>query len=342
MDHLQNIHRSDLTPMDHRALKVVTMISNPMGYKNRYNLYRKFAKHMHDSGVELYTVEVVQRDRPFEITEAGNPYHIQLRTDSILWIKENCLNLAVQRLPRDWEYVAWIDSDVQFANPHWAENAIRLMQVYRVLQLWSSCHDLNPGMDAHAMYRSFCWCHQYSLKNPDRVGVMVNGTMQFNKGIPDFKTYATATKPFWHSGFAWAMRRDIFEQLGGLFQVGILGSGDHHMSLAFIHEAERSLPRDISGPYWDALVEYQRRCERYLMRDIGYVPGAIFHYAHGQKVNRGYRTRWDILKRNQFDPRTDLKMDWQGLYQLTDRNTQLRDDIRVYFAQRNEDDNAWE
>ena len=342
MYHLINIHKSDLTPMDCRELKVVTMISNPMRFKNRYNLYRKFAKHMHDSGVDLYTVEVVQHDRPFEITQADNPFHFQLRTDSILWIKENCLNLAIQRLPTNWKYVAWIDADILFSNPHWAESTIQQLQIYKIVQMWSTCHDLNPAMDTFATYRSFCWCHHYSLRNPERVGVMVNGRMQFNQGIPDFKSYATLQKPFWHSGFAWVMRRETFEDLGGLFQVGILGSGDHHMSLAMIHEAERSLPTDVSVPYFESIVEYQKRCERYLLKDIGYVPGSINHYAHGQKINRGYRTRWDILKRNQFDPRTDLKMDWQGLYQLTDRNIQLRDDIRIYFSQRDEDDNSWE
>jgi hypothetical protein len=64
------------------------------------------------------------------------------------------------------------------------------------------------------------------------------------------------------------------------------------------------------------------------------------HYYHGAKVNRRYFDRWGILVRNNFDPLLDLKKDWQGLWQLTDRNHKLRDDLRAYFATRDEDDRA--
>ena len=51
--------------------------------------------------------------------------------------------------------------------------------------------------------------------------------------------------------------------------------------------------------------------------------------------------RWKILTENQFNPNTDIKRDWQGLFQLEDhgdmRSIKLRDDIRKYFRARNED-----
>ena len=51
--------------------------------------------------------------------------------------------------------------------------------------------------------------------------------------------------------------------------------------------------------------------------------------------------RWKILKDFQFNPRTDLKRDHQGLWQLEDDHTLrfvgLRDAIRNYFRMRNED-----
>ena len=61
------------------------------------------------------------------------------------------------------------------------------------------------------------------------------------------------------------------------------------------------------------------------------------HAWHGKKKQRKYIERWDILIRNDYVPYLDLRRDWQGLYALTDRNRQLRDDIRRYFLQRNED-----
>ena len=80
-------------------LHVVTAISNPCRYASRYRLYRAFEKHMADSGAILTTVECAFRDRPFEITEPDNRFHIQVRTNDDLWHKENLLNLGISRLP---------------------------------------------------------------------------------------------------------------------------------------------------------------------------------------------------------------------------------------------------
>jgi hypothetical protein len=33
----------------------------------------------------------------------------------------------------------------------------------------------------------------------------------------------------------------------------------------------------------------------------------------------------------------DIKRDWQGLWQLTDRKIRLRDELRAYFRSRDED-----
>jgi hypothetical protein len=49
-------------------------------------------------GSDLYTAEVAFGERHFEVTEAGNPRHLQLRTTSEIWHKENALNLLIQRL----------------------------------------------------------------------------------------------------------------------------------------------------------------------------------------------------------------------------------------------------
>src|SRR5438309_37497 len=109
--------RSDL-------LHVVTAISNPVRYKSRYRLYHEFEKHMLDSGVKLWTIEMAFGDRPFEVTQAGNPQHFQVRGWTEVWHKENLLNLAIARLPADAEYIAWVDADVQFTRKDWAEETV--------------------------------------------------------------------------------------------------------------------------------------------------------------------------------------------------------------------------
>jgi hypothetical protein len=97
-----------------KKLYVVTCISNPVRYHSSYALYQGFRKRVNDAGAILYTVEMAFGDRPFKITDAENPHHIQVRSFFELWHKENMLNIGIRRLPIDWEYVAWIDADVQF------------------------------------------------------------------------------------------------------------------------------------------------------------------------------------------------------------------------------------
>jgi hypothetical protein len=101
---------------------VIAVIFNPVKYKTRYDHYQKFETHMSQSGVYLITVECIFESTPhfglprqnFEITRAGDRRHIQLIAPSILWMKENLINIAVQRLPQHIEYVAWIDADIEF------------------------------------------------------------------------------------------------------------------------------------------------------------------------------------------------------------------------------------
>jgi hypothetical protein len=58
---------------------------------------------------------------------------------------------------------------------------------------------------------------------------------------------------------------------------------------------------------------------------------------HGSTINRAYNQRWKLLGRTGFDPDLDLKRDWQGLWQLTDHNPELRDGLRAYARLRDED-----
>src|SRR5947207_773371 len=94
---------------DADVLHVIVPISNYICYKKRYELFEKFKKHIESlDNIKLYIVEVAFKDRDFVVTEKNNPRHLQLRTESEIWHKENMINLMVQRLPEKWRYVAWV------------------------------------------------------------------------------------------------------------------------------------------------------------------------------------------------------------------------------------------
>jgi hypothetical protein len=312
-------------------LYVVTTVFNSPRYRSRWKLYEDFVLHCHHAGAILYTVEVAFGDRDFVVTEPDNPRHLQLRCWHELWLKENALNLGVQRLPRDWKKVAWIDADVLFARPDWADETKHALEHWPIVQMWSQLHDLNANHELVGSIRSFAdvW-----LETGSRIA-----TPAPSYPYPYYRSqrgYPGAP------GLAWACRREAWDALGGLVDCCILGAGDWYMALALTGQY-KSGQRETKGKQAERITRWQERAararwhERPILGNLGVVKGVALHHHHGEKKFRRYQTRWQILSRNKFDPDLDLKPDWQGLLQLTDRSPQLRRDLQRYFHERNED-----
>ena len=141
----------------------------------------------------------------------------------------------------------------------------------------------------------------------------------------------------WHTGFCLSFRREVLDQTGGLLEVGVLGSGDHHCFSCIAGKGGETCNRQLHPNYRAAVLAWQDRATRFIQGDLGFVPGTIMHNFHGPKANRRYHTRWEILVRHQFDPLEDVTKNTQGVLELTSSKHGLRDDIRRYFDQRNED-----
>jgi hypothetical protein len=58
-----------------------------------------------------------------------------------------------------------------------------------------------------------------------------------------------------HSGFAWCWAREILDKIGGLIELGGMGSGDHHMALGISGLADYSILLFDRGPMWFPGVE---------------------------------------------------------------------------------------
>lgn len=294
---------------DCAVLDVIAVISNPHRYKRRYQLFEEFCVRMkREPKVRLTTVELQQRGMPFQ-TSAD----IKLRTDHILWLKECLMNVAVNHLPPDWEYVAWIDADVEFVNKDWVADTINQLQIYSVVQLWSHATDLGPNGEILQVHSSFMYNYMHKTH------------------------YNPCYGNYWHPGYAWACRRSAYNNFGGFIEFSILGSADLHMASAFVGRAKSTIPKGLHPNYTKLIEIFEARCEKYIKRNVGYVNGTVLHYFHGDKKNRKYWERWNILRRNDYDPLADIKKDDNQLLQLESDKIQLRDDLREYFRGRNED-----
>lgn len=315
--------------MANRQLYVIAVVSNPIGYQTRYKHYQTFKRHMKLSGVTLITVEMAFGDRPHMVTSKNDPDDVQLRSFEELWHKENMVNIGFQRLTQiypDWEKVGWFDADITFLNFNWVNECIEALEHYLIIQPWSHCTDLGPKGQSILNRESFLYMYQENKFHPPSDW----GT----------KGEYTDKKGWWHAGYAWAARREIIEDLGGLLDIPLIGAADLMMAHAMIGNAHRALPDGLTQGYQDYLFRWEELCRLYLKKDVGFVDGTIVHHYHGSRANRQYWDRWKILINNKFDPNTDCRRDSQGLWQLNvhdARTIRIRDEVRAYFRQRNED-----
>jgi hypothetical protein len=296
-------------------LDVIAVISNPAQYQRRYDLFEQFCLHMKEfPQVRLTTLELQQRARPFQTSAK-----IKLRTKHELWHKENMVNIAVTHLPSDWEYVAWIDADITFQNKNWVRDTIDALQTYAIVQLFSHAIDLGPKDETLQVHTGFCYLHVH------------NEPMNNYRPNTPYKNG--------HTGYGFACRKSAYNAMGGLLEFAILGSGDAHMCLAWIGKVQLSLNSKLNENYKRMCLNYEERCTEHIKQNIGYIPGTILHNFHGDKKYRKYKTRWSILLQNDFDPLRDIKKDHNNLWQMDTSKPRLRDAVRQYFRQRNEDSN---
>lgn len=312
-------------------LYVITPVFNPQRYRSRWKLYKEFEKYVLSFGeAHLVTIECSFGERQEVLVEDQGPNHtvIYVRTKHELWLKENMINIAIQRLPSDWKYVAWIDGDVKFARPDWVGETIHKLQHHSFVQMFSQAADLSPINEVIKIHTSFAHCYKNEIPN-------LNSRMS---SLEYYYNDDDNQGAYWHPGFAWAATREAINHVGGLIDWGILGGGDMYMAYALLGQiTKKNMPNSLGKRGVEYLAEWQNRSEKYIRRNLGYVEGLLLHYWHGKKTDRGYKDRGQFLVNAQFDVEKDIKRDWQGLWQLNEENIKLRDGIRQYFKQRNED-----
>lgn len=312
-----------------KPLYVVNSIFNPMRFKSRIKLYNYFAKWIAQFNVSLITVEVAFEGRDFEVTESGNPLHVQLRSNQFMWHKERCLNIALERLGQidsSWEFVSWMDADIKIARDDWVEAAIHILQHTSIIQLYGEVRDLYPDHHRHFDCKS-------SMRNFQDFGPLTWGPT----AAPTGKDHRIECHQG-HPGLAWAFRRDCMDYLGGFLDVCANGSGDMHMAGCFTGNPDLGLQHDMDEEYKRAIYRYAGRCQSLqLSSKLGYLPGCADHYWHGKSMERGYEIRQRILADYKYNPYEDIIRDTQGLYRWAGNKPWLEAAVKKSLSSRNED-----
>lgn len=339
--HHPDIHRPWAQWSEDQTLHVAAMYLNPFRWRTRRELANDARRHFEASpNVRLHMGELAFGDRPHEVT---GPEDLQLRTSQEMFLKENALNRIIQTFPPDWKYGAWIDADFHFTRHDWALEAIHQLQHYDFVQLFSSYSDLSGevygyGHQPMRVTPGFAYNYiQSGYQLPD--GFANGGWRTRGADVGYYGAMVGGRRGVGATGGAWAFRRSAFETVGGLLDVCILGHADWFMTFGLVGEEAPDMHIDgYSDDYRNQILAWQRNAAR-LKKNIGYIDCFAIHHFHGSKTRRGYATRDTILVKHKFSPTTDLKRDWQGIYQLNASDKPgLRDAIRAYFMSRNEDD----
>jgi hypothetical protein len=361
-----SLQHPDATPpwsewSEEETLHVALCYSNPFRWRTRRELANDCIRHLAGSAnVKLYVGELAYGARPFEVTESPKSswitvttapailqasssgiQNIQLRTQSELFHKENILNRVIQQFPVGWKYGAYVDADFHLTRHDWALETIHQLQHYDFVQPFSTYTDLSGETygTGHLPIRNntgFAFNYvQNGYRLPEGFG---NGGWRTPLGQDYYYGAIAGPRGVGATGGMWAFRRSAFDTVGGLLDKCILGHGDWFMTFGLVGEEAPDMHIDGYTPdYRSQIVAWQNNAAK-LRKNIGYVDCHAIHHFHGSKTKRAYSNRDQILVKNKFAPTTDLKLDWQGIYQLTADKPQMRDDIRRYFISRSEDD----
>ena len=299
------------TPADLSQFWVIIVISNPVRYRRRYELAWRTIEMLEQAGMNYVLVEQAFGHRPHMLTKAETPHHLQLRTVEELWHKENMINLGVRhavnlaaRTGRGCREIAWVDADCRPAAPYrqWFEETWHQLQHHEFVQMWEWLIDLdvnhNPIGSANRGFMAN-YIHHGNPNVYETRKLLVPGT--------DYQSEQKAVVSWGAPGLAWAANVDAFMKIGGLMDFSILGANDWYTAHSLIGSMGPSQVDYKGSRYLEKMFHYQELCERWIKRDVGYVPGIVYHDFHGKKANRFYSTRGAILIESEYDPDRDLK-----------------------------------
>lgn len=288
--------------MSHR-LACVSCHYNYAGFKRPRQNLRRFLRQVRRDGAPCFGVELCRPGQ--DPATADNPSwrHFTIDPDKhMLWQKEALLNLAEELVPEDYTAVAWIDADVWFDNPNWVSEAERALTEHDVIQLFETSHWTTEDGSVEKSY-------------PSAVIVGLDDTWQG------------------HPGFAWAMTRDYWRRIRGLFDRAITGCNDTVMHLAFANkplwaalEAQFGLT-DTRFKEWRARVGTPR---------MGWIAGDCYHEWHGTREDRKYWERTQLV--SSVDTDRDLTLSPDGFLEwMPHVERPIIEAIKRHFMERNED-----
>lgn len=278
---------------------VVATHFNPCRYNRLRETYYEWLPSVASIADRIICYELVLDDDQPEID--GSIVVRGSRRQHFLWQKEPLLNRALREASA--KYFAWVDHDLLFANPRWLADGIA---------------KLRDGASACQLFSSL------SLTDMERRRIQSrpSAAASDGKGPP---------------GGAWIAETEFLRDIGGFETSNLFGGGDQTLYDALTGKLSWHLTQ-YSPAMRQQLTQWITRIHQQAAdKQIACVDGEALHLWHGDRKNRQYSTRYDVLTREQFDPQRDLRLSENELLEWTDPDSHLAASVRRFFEARQED-----
>jgi len=308
------------------SLWAISAYFNPCNYRSRKRNYRIFHEALQ---VPLLTVEYVQGSTP-QLESCDAEILLRLPGETVLWHKERLLNIAVEHLPDDCEYVAWLDCDVVFERDDWAVEVSRMLADYQLVQLFSSAVYLSKSATARMDFDS------QEIPFASLVKYLETVSPHWKQRI--FQETGLSRRLKYVPGLAWAASRKTLE-VCGFYDAMVMGGGDKAMSNAaygFIEELCQAFT--LNDHHKQHYKKWATRFYREVAGSVSCVDQRVYHLWHGDAKNRRYCQRHSELYSTGFDPSRDLEThSATKCWKWANQNPALQELVENHFVLRHED-----
>jgi len=308
----------------------ISTFFNPGRHQNKVDNFRQFRASVAQQGLQMLCVELVFGQAPNQLRDDDCDILIHRRTaeGNTLWQKERLLNIALENLPNTVEKVMWLDSDLIFLNDNWVPETAELLDQFPVVQPfgWMTYLPADTGVE-------FAEEKLATLPLGQGVGYVYHSA---GLGISSFGDVVfRANFILGHPGFAWAARREVI-CAAGFYDRSIIGGGDRIMVNAFTGHFG-GISRKMPAAMASSVREFGRKLEPLVgPANVSYTQGVVLHIWHGDRANRDYTHRYEILVNNRYDPATDVRVNADGVLEWASSKEFLHKQVTDYFNNRKE------
>lgn len=289
-------------------LAVITAHFNWSGYRRPVLNLLRFLREMDYQSIPVYGMELYLRGTEPLMARNHRWICVEVGPENLLWQKEPMLNRIAREVPLHIPHIAAVDADVHFTNPHWADLSAKVLESTPVIQPFSVA----------------VWGDESGRPEMTRTCAAKHGLSS------EWTT---------HPGFAWAFRREFFEEVG-FYPWSVTGAGDTATATGLLDvrmfpSTEKAIGRlNLANGIAD---EWIGRAKAFMgFCSAGWVEGQVWHEWHGSRKDRQYVHRHVIM--DKIDVTEHVRLNLDGILEWTEDATQeAREGLAYYFNTRRED-----